>query len=126
MTVVLSLTVVFVLVESGLSGFTTVVLFSVLFSAGGLTVVSFCSQPANNAMKAMPVRAQMYFFIYLVDVLWLEIYGVAVGDSAGLAAGLAAGETVSVFCSHATKNAAPAKMHSNFFIECGLRAEYSC
>src|SRR4051812_12705942 len=65
-TVVFSLMVVLVLV-SGLSGFTTVVLFSVLFSAGGLvTVVSFCSQAVS---RAMPAKAQMYFFIVLLDGL---------------------------------------------------------
>lgn len=67
-TVVLSLTVVLVLV-SGLSGFTIVVLFSVLFSAGGFTVVSFCSQPANEAMQA---KAQIYFFIVLLDGVELK------------------------------------------------------
>ena len=41
--------------------FTTVVLFSVLVSPGGLTVVlSFFSHAAS---KATPARRQMYFFI---------------------------------------------------------------
>lgn len=41
--------------------FTTVVLFSVLVSPGGLTVVlSFFSQAAS---KATPARRQIYFFI---------------------------------------------------------------
>ena len=52
------------------------------------------------------------------------------GDSAGLVvaleSGLAAGVTVSVFCSHAARSAAPAKMHISFFIGCGLRRQYSC
>jgi hypothetical protein len=57
------LIVVFVSVLDDGAGdsFTTVVLFSVFFSAGGLvTVVSFCSQAAS---KAAPASRQMYFFI---------------------------------------------------------------
>jgi hypothetical protein len=42
-------------------GFTTVVLFSVFLSAGGVTVSDFCSQAASN--DAAPARMQMYFFI---------------------------------------------------------------
>lgn len=42
-------------------GFTTVVLFSVFLSAGGLTVSVFCSQAASK--DAAPARMQMYFFI---------------------------------------------------------------
>lgn len=41
-------------------GFTTVVLFSVFFSAGGVTVSDFCSQAASNAA---PASMQMIFFI---------------------------------------------------------------
>ena len=53
-----------VLVSPAGEGLTMVVLLS-LFSAGGLvTVVSFCSQAANNAAVA---RRQMYFFIVLKD-----------------------------------------------------------
>jgi hypothetical protein len=59
----LVLTVVFVSVFSVVAGdaegFTTVVLFSVLLSAGGL-VSDFCSHAANNAA---PASRQMYFFI---------------------------------------------------------------
>lgn len=45
--------------------FTTVVLFSVLFSPGGVaTVVSLFSQAAS---KAAPARMQMYFFIRSFD-----------------------------------------------------------
>ena len=53
--------VVFVSVLSLLAGdgFTIVVLVS-FFSAGGVTVVSFCSHAAN---KATPAIRQMYFFI---------------------------------------------------------------
>ncbi len=56
------LTVVFVSVFSVVAGegFTTVVLFSVFLSAGGLVVSVFCSQAASNAA---PARMQMYFFI---------------------------------------------------------------
>ena len=58
------LTVVFVsvfsLVAGEAEGFTTVVLFSVFDSVGGLVVSVFCSQAANNA--ALAIR-QMYFFI---------------------------------------------------------------
>ena len=47
--------------ELGSFSFTTVVLFSVFFSPGGLvTVVSFCSHAASNAR---PASKQMYFFI---------------------------------------------------------------
>jgi hypothetical protein len=42
-------------------GFTTVVLFSVFLSAGGVTVSDFCSQAASK--DAAPARMQMYFFI---------------------------------------------------------------
>ena len=42
-------------------GLTTVVLFSVLLSAGGVAVSVFCSQAASN--DAAPARMQMYFFI---------------------------------------------------------------
>ncbi len=42
-------------------GFTTVVLFSVLASAGGVAVSVFCSHAANK--DAAPARMQMYFFI---------------------------------------------------------------
>ena len=57
------LTVVFVsvLLESAGEGFTTVVLFSVFLSAGGLVVSVFCSQAASK--EAAPARMQMYFFI---------------------------------------------------------------
>lgn len=48
----------FVVAGAG-DSFITVVLVS-FFSAGGVTVVSFCSQAANNAM---PATRQMYFFI---------------------------------------------------------------
>ncbi len=61
--VVLTFVFVSVLVEAAGDSFTTVVLFSVLFSPGGLvTVVSLCSQAASNAA---PVRMQRYFFIVL-------------------------------------------------------------
>ncbi len=43
-------------------GFTTVVLFSVFLSAGGLVVSVFCSQAASNAA---PARMQIIFFIGL-------------------------------------------------------------
>ena len=42
-------------------GFTTVVLLSVFFSGGGLTVSVFCSQAASK--DAAPAKMQMYFFI---------------------------------------------------------------
>ena len=60
---VVALIVVFVsvLVDGAGDSFTTVVLFSVLFSPGGfVTVVSFFSHAASNATLA---RMQMYFFI---------------------------------------------------------------
>ena len=41
-------------------GFTTVVLFSVFFSAGGLTVSVFCSQAPRSAALA---KMQINFFI---------------------------------------------------------------
>src|SRR5207245_2570730 len=48
---------------AGVDCWITVVLLS-FFSAGGLvTVVSFCSQPANSAT---PASRQMYFFIPLI------------------------------------------------------------
>jgi hypothetical protein len=53
---------VFSVVAGEAEGFTTVVLFSVLLSAGGLVVSVFCSQAANNAA---PARMQMYFFIVM-------------------------------------------------------------
>jgi hypothetical protein len=57
---------VFSVVAGEAEGFTTVVLFSVLFSAGGLVVVSdFCSHAAS---KAAPARMQMYFFM----ISWME------------------------------------------------------
>lgn len=62
-----ALTVVFVsvlfVVAGEAEGFTTVVLFSVLLSAGGLAVSVFCSQAASNDNDAAPARMQMYFFI---------------------------------------------------------------
>lgn len=48
-----------VLLEVAGDGFTIVVLLS-FFSAGGLTVVSFCSQATSRAAPAM---MRMYFFI---------------------------------------------------------------
>jgi hypothetical protein len=54
---VLTLVFVSVLLEAAGDAFTTVVLFSVLFSPGGLvTVVSFCSQAVSKATLA---RMQM-------------------------------------------------------------------
>ena len=50
-----------VFVEVAGEGFTTVVLLSVFFSAGGLTVSVFCSQAASK--DAAPAKMQMYFFI---------------------------------------------------------------
>jgi len=48
-----------VLLEGAGDSFTIVVLVS-FFSAGGfVTVVSFCSQAASNAV---PIKRQMYFF----------------------------------------------------------------
>ena len=41
-------------------GFTTVVLFSVFFSAGGATTVSFCSQAPKRPAQA---KMQINFFI---------------------------------------------------------------
>jgi len=38
--------------------------------------------------------------------------------------GLAAGATVSVFCSHAASNAAPAKIQMNLFIGVELSSQY--
>jgi hypothetical protein len=60
-------TVVFVSVFSVVAGegFTTVVLFSVFFSAGGLVVSVFCSHAAS---KAAPARMEMYFFM----ISWME------------------------------------------------------
>ena len=58
--VVLIVVFVSVVLVAG-DGFTTVVLFSVFLSAGGVTVSVFCSHAANNA--AVPARMQMYFFI---------------------------------------------------------------
>ena len=52
-------------VVAGVDCWITVVLLS-FFSAGGLvTVVSFCSQPAN---RATPASRQMYFFIPLIRI----------------------------------------------------------
>jgi hypothetical protein len=51
------------------AGLTTVVLFSVFLSAGGLTVSVFCSQaPRSDA----PAKMQINFFI---DLDWLPILG---------------------------------------------------
>ena len=57
------LMVVFVSVrlETVGEGFTTVVLFSVFLSPGGLVVSVFCSQAASK--DAAPASMQMYFFI---------------------------------------------------------------
>jgi hypothetical protein len=44
----------------GSLSFTTVVLFSFVFSAAGVTVVSFCSHPVRNATVA---RMQIYLII---------------------------------------------------------------
>jgi hypothetical protein len=70
-------TVVFVsdfsVVAGEADGFTTVVLFSVLLSAGGLVVSVFCSQAANNAA---PARRQMYFFIVYKGLMWVnQLFG---------------------------------------------------
>jgi hypothetical protein len=123
-----------VLVSGDGDSFMIVVLLS-FFSGGGLvTVVSFCSQPKRNAA---PATMRIYFFIVLRSQMPND-YGVgdAAGDSevppAGLvvvvvvsgvvavagvvAAGLAAGSVVSVFCSHAARSAAPARMQMYFFI----------
>ena len=48
-------------------GLTTVVLFSVFFSAaGGLAVSVFCSHAVKSAA---PARMQMYFFISVLDAV---------------------------------------------------------
>lgn len=61
--VVLIVVLVSVLVAGAGDSFTIVVLFSVLFSAGGLvTLVSFFSHAAKSTATA---RRQMYFFIYV-------------------------------------------------------------
>lgn len=123
-----------VLLEAAGDSFTTVVLFSVLFSPGGLTVVfSLFSHAAN---KATPANRMMYFFIKSGVDRATYVYGVAVAVAAGdsvvaagdsvvvvvvvsvevVALGLAAGATVSVFCSQAASNAAPARMQIYLFI----------
>jgi hypothetical protein len=64
---------VFSVVAGEADGFTTVVLFSVLLSAGGLVVSDFCSQAANNAA---PASMQMYFFIVYGGLMWVnQIFG---------------------------------------------------
>lgn len=109
--------------------FTTVVLFSVLFSAGGLTVVvSLFSQAAS---KATPAKSTMPFFTgarMLKAVARNQGVAVATGDSAAagldvviasvevVPLGLAAGAAVSVFCSQAASKAAPARMQIYLFI----------
>jgi hypothetical protein len=135
---VLMVVLVSVLFEGAGDSFTTVVLFSVLFSAGGFTVVSFCSQAASDAAAA---RTQMYFVIIYLDdgcsaLINRNCYGegdgevvvvvVVVSVPAGLDVvvvsdevaplGLAAGVTVSFFCSQAAIKAAPARMQIYFFI----------
>jgi hydrogenase/urease accessory protein HupE len=59
--------------------------------------------------------------VVVVDsvVLGLEVVVVVV-DSDVVPLGLAAGATFSVFCSHATSSAAPAKMQMYFFIVFGI------
>jgi len=59
--VVLIVVLVSVLVDTVGDGFTTVVLVSDFFSAGGVTVSVFCSHAASR--DAAPARMQMYFFI---------------------------------------------------------------
>jgi len=55
-------------------GFTTVVLLSVFFSGGGLTVSVFCSQAASK--DAAPAKMQMYFFISCDGPYWVtQIFG---------------------------------------------------
>ncbi len=133
-----------VLLEVAGEGLTIVVLLS-FFSAGGVTVVSFCSQATRSAA---PARTQMYFFINCRNRIGLAelklIYGVGEGDdssgdvvvvvvdsvglvarvASGEAAGLAAGAVVSVFCSQAASSAAPVRMQMYFFIDFGLRSQY--
>ena len=59
------LVAVFSVVAGEADGFTTVVLFSVLLSAGGLVVSVFCSHAAS---KAAPARMEMHFFMFS----WME------------------------------------------------------
>jgi hypothetical protein len=56
-----------VLLDVAGDGLTMVVLLS-FFSAGGLTVVSFCSQATS---KAVPARIQIYFFMDYMNALVL-------------------------------------------------------
>lgn len=64
------LTVVEVLSVLFAGSFTTVVLFSVFFSPGGLTVVvSLFSQAVN---KATPASMMMYFFIRIRELIATE------------------------------------------------------
>jgi hypothetical protein len=58
--VVFVFVVSFVFSFTVVAGFTTVVLFSVFFSAGGLTVSVFCSQAPRSAALA---KMQINFFI---------------------------------------------------------------
>jgi hypothetical protein len=63
-----------VVVDVAGEGFTTVVLLSVFFSAGGLTVSVFCSQAASK--DAAPAKMQMYFFISCDGPYWVtQIFG---------------------------------------------------
>ena len=53
-----------VFVEVAGDGFTIVVLVSFFSPGGFVTVVSFCSQAAKSAV---PMKRQMYLFMYVLD-----------------------------------------------------------
>jgi hypothetical protein len=80
----------------------------VVFSRHSRTTEVF-SRTRGRRLRKKKLRRRTY-----------ELGAVAVGDSTAagelVAAGVAAGSVVSVFCSHAARSAAPARIHMYFFI----------
>jgi hypothetical protein len=71
----------------------------------------------------VPAGELVVVVVVVSEVPGLEVVVVVVSDVVPL--GLAAGATVSVFCSQAASNAAPAKIQMSLFISCGVELAIS-
>jgi hypothetical protein len=70
----------------------------------------------------VPAGELVVVVVVVSEVAGLDVVVVVVESV--LVLGLAAGATVSVFCSHAASNAAPAKTQMSLFIIVDLRSQY--
>jgi hypothetical protein len=73
----------------------------------------------DGLMVAAGLSAGEVVVVVVVDSVETEAAGLSLAIGDALSAGDAAGAAVSVFCSHAARSAAPARMQISFFIGCG-------